>query len=412
MSIYLRKDIWWTNFWFHGVHVQETTGCRTPRKATEYEAERRTEVRKQWEERDDKAKQLGCQPEELRACAECSGLFYFGATADPSERLFCGEVCEETFRKRQSPVPTLSQFLQKQFLPYVLTTHKDKPNTLRYYQCGITSLEGSHLADLRLDRITNEHATQYAAKLRKLSASTVNLGLRTLRRAIYLAAEWGTITTRPRIKLATGEKQRDRVLTDDEVRLYLNSCAQPWRDCAVILLGCACRPGEAFALRWEHVQLNGSGGTLRIAEGKSAAAKRTLPLVPAVYGALEFRWETAGKPDAGWVFPAQTKSGHLEGDTAKNYHARALALASRNGTPLKTFPPYTFRHTALTRLAESGCDAFVLARIAGHSSITITQRYCHPQAEAMELAFSRLQKVTTSPTTKGNRAKAVPRLSH
>jgi hypothetical protein len=34
-------------------------------------------------------------------------------------------------------------------------------------------------------------------------------------------------------------------------------------------------------------------------------------------------------------------------------------------------------------------DPFTLARIAGHSSITITQRYCHPQADAVEAAFSK-----------------------
>jgi site-specific recombinase XerD len=57
---------------------------------------------------------------------------------------------------------------------------------------------------------------------------------------------------------------------------------------------------------------------------------------------------------------------------------------------LKAFEPYCLRHSALTRLAENGCDAFTLARIAGHSSITITQRYCHPQADAIERAFGKL----------------------
>jgi integrase len=57
---------------------------------------------------------------------------------------------------------------------------------------------------------------------------------------------------------------------------------------------------------------------------------------------------------------------------------------------LKRFEPYVVRHTALTRLGESGCDVFTLARIAGHSSITITQRYVHPQADAIERAFLRL----------------------
>ena len=33
---------------------------------------------------------------------------------------------------------------------------------------------------------------------------------------------------------------------------------------------------------------------------------------------------------------------------------------------------------------------FTLARIAGHSSIATTQRYVHPQSEAVELAFRKL----------------------
>ena len=33
------------------------------------------------------------------------------------------------------------------------------------------------------------------------------------------------------------------------------------------------------------------------------------------------------------------------------------------------------RHTLLTRLGESGCDIWTLARIAGHNSIAISSRY-------------------------------------
>jgi integrase len=48
------------------------------------------------------------------------------------------------------------------------------------------------------------------------------------------------------------------------------------------------------------------------------------------------------------------------------------------------------RHTALSDLAALGCDSFTLDKIAGHSSITITQRYCHPQADAIERAFANM----------------------
>ena len=59
---------------------------------------------------------------------------------------------------------------------------------------------------------------------------------------------------------------------------------------------------------------------------------------------------------------------------------------------MEAFVPYTLRHTALTRLGDdAGGDVFVLARIAGHSSITVTQRYIHPQADAINRVFSASQ---------------------
>ena len=59
---------------------------------------------------------------------------------------------------------------------------------------------------------------------------------------------------------------------------------------------------------------------------------------------------------------------------------------------MKAFVPYTLRHTALTKLRERvGGDVFVLARIAGHSLIAVTQRYIHPQADAINRVFAASQ---------------------
>ena len=56
---------------------------------------------------------------------------------------------------------------------------------------------------------------------------------------------------------------------------------------------------------------------------------------------------------------------------------------------MKDFVPYVLRHTALTRLGEkAGGDVFALARIAGHRSITVTQRYVHPQADTINRIFT------------------------
>jgi integrase len=54
------------------------------------------------------------------------------------------------------------------------------------------------------------------------------------------------------------------------------------------------------------------------------------------------------------------------------------------------FVLHSIRHTFLTRLGESGCDAWTLAKVAAHSSIKVSSRYVHPSGDAVENAFLRL----------------------
>jgi site-specific recombinase XerD len=79
----------------------------------------------------------------------------------------------------------------------------------------------------------------------------------------------------------------------------------------------------------------------------------------------------------------------------RKQHTKAFELiakeaAKNNLKPVRPFVLYSLRHTFLTRLGESGCDVWTLARIAGHSQIGISSRYVHPSEEAMFAAMSRL----------------------
>jgi hypothetical protein len=50
------------------------------------------------------------------------------------------------------------------------------------------------------------------------------------------------------------------------------------------------------------------------------------------------------------------------------------------------------RHTALTRFGEAADNnIFAVAQIAGHTSLTTTKRYVHPQAEAINRVFAASQ---------------------
>jgi integrase len=292
--------------------------------------------------------------------------------------------------REKKPSPSLANFLRDDFVPFVTTKHVAKLRTAEYYADGANMVCKCDWSSEPLDKINDQHAQHFAAKYAALSASRINCGLRSLRRALNLAFEWGKLERPAKITLAKGERQRDTILSDVDWQRYIAKCPQPWRDTAIIIRGTGMRPGEAFTLRWENIHLNGASGLIQVTEGKTKAARRMLPMVPAVYSALKARWEAAGKPEDGWLFPASSREGHLNKDTAKDQHKRAIDLANAKAKPketLKHFQPYVLRHTALTQLAEAGCDVFTLARIAGHSSITITQRYVHPQADSIERAF-------------------------
>lgn len=275
------------------------------------------------------------------------------------------------------PVPTLREFVSKHFLPFIES--KVQPKTVKYYAYGCKLLLDSDLANLRLDVITDEHAARFAASYSRLSPATINAALRTLRRIIYLAVDWKRMDRKPKLSLTKGERIRERVLIPEEIEQYLSKCPQPWHDVALIMLHTGFRPDEAFRLRQEHINFEGRG-TISVAEGKSKAARRTLPMTPEVKRVLTERCLAQSE----WVFPSSSKIGHYNQGSAKKQHALAL---ERSG--VKPFEPYILRHTALTFFGKF-LDPFTLAKIAGHSSVTMTDRYVHPQADAIQKGFDRV----------------------
>jgi integrase len=191
-----------------------------------------------------------------------------------------------------------------------------------------------------------------------------------------------------------GENHRERVIRPEEEALYLSVSTEPLLPVVAILIDTGLRPAEAFRLHWDVISwLNGRNGTLLVTHGKTAAARRVLPMTPRVRSILEVRWQSVGRPTEGWIWPAPTKSGHIEPSSLKK-HARVfetLAAEAKkgNGKTVKPFVLYSLRHTFLTRLGESGCDVWTLARIAGHSSIRISSRHVHPSEDAVLAAMDR-----------------------
>jgi integrase len=348
MSIFKRGNVYWYHFLFNAEHIQASTKQGNPRTARQIEAAHRTSLAK-------------------------------------------GDA---GIRERKAP-PEFRD-LAKRFLAHVEARHENKPQTVAFYAAKLSRLlEYPPIASARIDRIDEGTIEGYVvARRAAVQPATVNRELATLRRMLRLAYEWREIQRVPRIRLLTGERTRDFVLSRKQEESYLKACAQPLRDVAILMLETGLRIGEALRLEWADVTLDPIHGSrfgfLRVREGKSKNARRIVPLTDRAAAVLRARAESSPSP---LVF-ANRKGRPYLGTTLNHLHRDAFApKVEGERVPMFAgdFVLHSLRHTMLTRLGESGVDAFTIMRIAGHSSIVVSQRYIHPTPEAVERAFERLQ---------------------
>src|SRR5580700_10641567 len=118
MAVYKRGRVWWYKFTWKGEPIRESTKQTNKRVAEQIEAAHKTSLAK-------------------------------------------GEV---GIRDRK-PVPTLRQFAENDFLPFVTSTFAAKIKTRFYYENGVKSLLGyDKLASEPIDAITSEKIAGYIAK--------------------------------------------------------------------------------------------------------------------------------------------------------------------------------------------------------------------------------------------------------
>lgn len=310
--------------------------------------------------------------------------------------------------REHKPVPTLKQFAESDFLPYVRSTFAAKLKTKAYYEYGVKSLLASdRLAGERLDAITSEQVAGYVAKRQEngLQVASINRELQVLRRMFHLAQEWGKVEkVLPRVRMTPGERHRERVLAFDEEKRYLDGADPLLRDVATILIDCGLRPEECFRLKWENIR----DGCIEIQYGKTDNARRRIPMSQRVAAIIEMRRTSAAGE---WVFPAETRSGHIEPGSVKRQHIHACEGVENVATNAKRkpgekmkwsvqpFPLYTLRHTCLTRWAPH-MDPWALAYIAGHRDMSITKRYVHPQQNTLKEAIEKARNANGGHTSR------------
>ena len=294
------------------------------------------------------------------------------------ESLLIAEAKEKGFSPLRRKAPVFSEFANR-FFQWVEASQLE-PKSKLYYRNGWRMIQETGLAGMRLDRVTTD---EVEAVRFKGSPANANNALRTLRRMLGKGAEWGILRTAPRVKLA---KEHGRsMLMDAETEAKLLAVAgQPLKEVLTLMLDTGMRPSEVFRMRWEDV--NWEKRTVFVPYGKTHNSRRHLPMSSRVCDGLLMR--CAGRRE-GWVFPSDSKPGHL------TTVAKAFAEARKKAGVSPSIVLYSARHTFATHVMSATGNLAVVMRTLGHSNAQTAMIYQHPSIEAVRLAVDQRNSATS-----------------
>ena len=197
-----------------------------------------------------------------------------------------------------------------------------------------------------------------------------NRTLEIMRRIFNWGIEQEIVTVNPaqRIKKVGVETQRERVLSDDEIRAVwaaLEDETPGMRDLFRLRLLTAQRPGEVSRLRWQDIDLKAGWWTIPSEFSKNRLTHR-VPISPPVVNIIRDHAKRAEGSD--WVFPSPTGKGPL----------RAVWRAMRNIRKQTgvDFVPHDLRRTAASRMTgDLGIARLTVGKLLNHVETTVTSTY-------------------------------------
>ena len=283
--------------------------------------------------------------------------------------------------------PTLAQFETRLLEHWKANC---APRTAGFYKQNLAVLNRFGSLSLcrlhKIDAALIEKFIQWRLK-DEVTPVTVNHSLRTLRRILHIASDWKLIREVPNVKMLPGENQREYVLDDQIVNDMVTLARKDYPTSRFHLLlpflvDTGLRITEACDLQREHIQFREDElpCSIKIVKGKSKYAKREIPLTERA--ALTLAGSLRHSKGA---YAFTSKGGHRP--ITRHYPSeqfRAVRDALKIGPECVL---HSTRHTFCTRLGKAGADAFTIQKLAGHSSITISQRYVHADREIKESAI-------------------------
>ncbi|WP_127562274.1 tyrosine-type recombinase/integrase [Nioella ostreopsis] len=233
-------------------------------------------------------------------------------------------------------------------------------------------------------RLNTLAVNEFRSSLRKngLTTGTVNRVMATLNHFYRHAQEQSWIHSQPYVRSNYKEnfKQRDRI-SRAEQKALLEAAQQPGQHPMLHLFlligfGTGMRHREILTIQWENIRWHQK----RVHLPHTKTGEREQPLPQIALDALRALQEARGT-DAGFVFAADTKTGHI------NDLSRQFKRLCKTAGLKAIYTPHYMRHTKVTELVEAGKPLDVIKQITGHETTAMISRYAHlAESKAVQLA--------------------------
>ncbi|HUI77969.1 MAG TPA: site-specific integrase [Bryobacteraceae bacterium] len=343
MAVYRRgpKKIYYTDFWFAGQRIQESTRTTRLTLAREYEKNRRLALER-----------------------ALSGL----PVEEPQVRIRTVRDCTKKYAAEHTGRAKTKQWIAERL------AHIDR------------QLGGRLLPDLTEDRIRDYMKTRADEGV---GGRTINMEVSILARAI--GSSWKTLW--PRVKAREERADIGVALSPEEESKLLLAVrsirSHDFETYVRLLLLTAMRPDrEALHMQWRHVDFDNQWiivGRSKTAAGEGRIIPMNEELLVLMKSYANLQQHRYGELDPNYYLfprrkPAPADPRHHVGSFKKAWRT----ACDRAGLRIRL---YDCRHTMLTKLAESGASDSTIMAIAGHLSRRMLERYSHIRMKAKRAAM-------------------------
>jgi len=254
-------------------------------------------------------------------------------------------------------------------------TVRNRPRTIAEYRRNWNTHARPHLGKLKVAEVTRTHVREVINKMGD-RRTTANRVLALLSVMFNFAIEHEQRTDNPASNIPKyRENAREIAFTDDELSRIAKAIPgerEPWARVALsLLIVTGARVSEVLKAEWSEFDLDDSEPAWRIPASRMKGGKpHTYPLDPDTV-ALIRDWRTSAPVVSPvWLFPTSTGTGPKTSLQKPWGRIKTAAKVTRGVL-------HSFRHTFLTRLAESGASAVDIKTAAGHADVATSMKYVH-----------------------------------